>query len=299
MSQQVNILQLSEVDFNKRTRNRKILRTVFALTIFSFLIILAFFQFFPFLLELVTSFHGQGYIREYGILYFWPRQITFQNYIDVFRVAGIPRAFLNSVIHTFAFTTISLIIAFIFGYVLGKIKFRGRNIIFFAILSTLMVPGEVLMVPNFILLRQTVIFYDNILGIILPGAVNVFGIFLFKQFMNTIPNELLESAEIDGAGELTKIFRIVFPMCMPIIVTYIIITFTASWNEYLWPMIVLRNPDWHTLQLAMNDLYPRFGGHVDEYIRSAGMILISLPIILLFVTLQKYFLQSVNVSGMK
>jgi len=295
MYQQVSVLPSNELRARKR---RNITRKIISIATVIFVLFFCFLQTFPFYLQIVTSLHGLNYIRARDTLYLWPRQFSPSNYLQALRQADFVRGLVNSAIHTVSFTLITLIVAFIFGYVLGKIKFRGKNIVFIAILSTLMVPGEVLMIPNFLLV-QRIGWTDNLLGIILPGAVNVFGIFLFKQFMNTIPDELLESANIDGASEFTKIFRIVFPMCKPVITTFVIITFTAAWNEYLWPMIVINDPTWFTIQLIMNQFFPRFPLDADQYLRAAGMILISLPIIILFLTQQRHFLQSLNVSGMK
>jgi multiple sugar transport system permease protein len=298
MSQAHSDTALMAIADKQKKRTRAIGLSVLGL-IYAFLIFVCFWQIFPFYLKVVSSFTGRDFIPQYGTVYFFPPQFSPSNYIEAWVKGELGRGLLNSVIHTVSVVTLTLIIAFIFGYVLGKIKFRGRRVIFIMILATIMVPGEVLMIPNFLLV-QRIGWYNNLAGIIFPGLVNIFGIYLFRQFMNTIPDSLLESADMDGANELTKIFRIVLPMCTPVIMTYIILTFTATWNEYLWPMIVLSTPANRTLQLRMNQFYPRYPNtHADQYVRSAGMILISLPIIILYLTQQKHFMQSINISGIK
>ena len=164
-----------------------------------------------------------------------------------------------------------------------------------------MVPGEIMLAANY---KITIFFgiNDSILGIILPGIVNVFGIFLVKQYMANIPDSVLEAASIDGCGEFRKIIVIVFPMSVPIIMTYVILTFIGTWNEYLFPMILYTTSGsgWlYTLQLAMQSFYPNFGGNADTYVRSAGMILITVPIIVMYLVFQKYILNQSNIAGLK
>lgn len=266
--------------------------------LWALLLMFAFLQTFPFILKFVDSLHGLDFIPEYSTLYLWPQQMSFQNYVIAIERGDLFTGLINSLIHTVSFTTLSLIIALIVGYVLAKKQFRGKKIVTILLLSTMMVPGEVLMIPNFLLV-QSMGLTDNLLGIILPGIVNIFGIFLIRQYMNTIPDAVLESADIDGANEFQKIFGIVLPMAKPIIVTYIILTFTATWNDYLWPMIVIKDPNLFTLQLKMFEFYPQFGGVADGFLRSAGMMLITLPIIIVYLIFQRHFLENSNIAGMK
>lgn len=255
-------------------------------------------QTFPFYLKFVDSLHNIEFIPEYNVLYWLPQQFSPYNYVLAFIRGDLLNGLINSIIHTVAFTTISLTIALITGYVLGKMQFKGKKFVTILLLSTMMIPGEVMMIPNFLLVQQLG-WTNNLLGIILPGIVNVFGIFLIKQYMNNIPDAVLESADIDGANEITKIFRVVLPMSKPVVITYAILTFTATWNDYLWPMIVIKDPKFFTLQLKMYQFYPQFGGAADGFVRSAGMIMITIPIIIMYMLFQKYFLASSNVAGIK
>ncbi len=181
---------------------------------------------------------------------------------------------------------------------LAKKDFKGKKIVTILLLSTMMVPGEINMIPNYLLV-QYLGWTDSLLAVILPGIINIFGIFLIRQYMNTIPDSVLESADIDGASELKKIFKIVLPMSMPIIVTYIILTFTATWNEYLWPLITIKDPAFFTLQLKLYQFYPQFGGAADGFVRSAGMILITVPIVIVYIIFQRHFIENSNIAGIK
>ena len=261
--------------------------------------VIAFCQIFPFYLKVVDSLHSPELIPDSDKLYLWPEGATLQNYATALKVSGFWEALGNTVFHSVMFTAISLFIAIIVGYVLAKMKFRGKNFVANILLCTMMVPGEVLMIPNYILVMQMGLNY-SIWGLILPGIVNVFGVFLIRQYMANIPESVLESADLDGANELQKIFGIVVPMSKPILITYIILTFVSTWNEYLWPMVMQSSGSTvETLQLIMYKFYPALGNYADGYVRSAGMILITIPIIIVYIIFQKYFLEQNNLSGMK
>lgn len=263
------------------------------------LVFIAFCQIFPFYLKVIDSLQSPELIPDSDKLYLWPVNGTFENYLTAMKVSGFWKALGNTLFHTVMFTGISLFIAIIMGYVLAKLKFKGKKVISALLLSTMMVPGEVLMIPNYILVMKMGLNY-SIWGLILPGIVNVFGIFLIRQYMSNIPASVLESADIDGAGEFTKIFKIVVPMSKPVLITYVILTFVSTWNEYLWPMVMQASgSEVETLQLIMYKFYPALGNYADGFVRSAGMILITIPIIVMYFIFQRYFLEQNNIAGMK
>lgn len=259
-----------------------------------FLTIVAVIQLLPFWLKLVDATHCPDFLPEVGKVYIWFEAFTLENFWTVIESARLYLALGVSLAHTCGFTFLSLCVVMVVGYVLAKINFRGKGIVSMLLLTTLMIPGEVLLAANY----QITIFFginSNILGIILPGIVNVFGIFLVKQYMASVPDSVLEAADIDGCGELKKIVTIVVPMSVPIIMTYVIITFIGTWNEYLFPMVLYStsgSDSLYTLQLAMQSFYPNFGGNADTYVRSAGMILITIPIIIMYLVFQKYILKA-------
>lgn len=263
------------------------------------LTIIAFCQMFPFFLKLVDSLHSQDLIPDGEKLYLWPEDPTLKNYLTALEVSGFWEALGNTAFHSVMFTAISLCIAIVVGYVLAKMEFKGKKFVSAILLATMMVPGEVLMIPNYILVMNMGLNY-SIWGLILPGIVNIFGVFLIKQYMANIPQSILESSDLDGCNEFQKMFFIVVPMSKPIIVTYVILTFVSTWNEYLWPMVMQASGSTvETLQLIMYKFYPALGNYADGFVRSAGMILITIPIIIVYIIFQKYFLEQNNLSGMK
>ncbi len=264
-------------------------------------IILSFFalvQILPFFLQLVLSLQPLDFRPEYGKLYFWPKSINFKNYIMAFKLAELKEGLVNTLIAASAYTFISLCVVLVVGYVLGKKEFKGKKLITIMLLATMMIPGEILMVPNYFLMIKFG-WLNELKALFLPGIVNIFGIFLVRQFMNTIPNALLESAELDGANEFQKIFKIVLPLSMPVVGTYSILTFTALWNDYLWPNIVLRTTDKFTIQLKLMQFAPQFADSRDQILMAAGLILVLFPVITVYIFFQRYFIQSVNMTGIK
>lgn len=284
----------------EKTKSAKKKERVFQTVCIIVLSFIAFCQTFPFYLKLVDSLHQPDFIPDSDKFYLWPEEgATLENYWTALQVSGFWEALGNTVFHSVVFTAISLVIAIVVGYVLAKMEFKGKKFVASILLCTMMVPGEVLMIPNYILVMNLGWNY-SIWGLILPGIVNIFGVFLIRQYMANIPQSVLESADLDGCNEFQKIFHIVVPMSKPILVTYIILTFVGTWNEYLWPMVMQSSGSQvETLQLIMYKFYPGLGNYADGYVRSAGMILITIPIVIVYIIFQKYFLEQNNLSGMK
>ena len=282
-----------------KKRSAKARERTFQVMAIVFLSFIAFCQIFPFYLKVIDSLQSPDLIPDSDKLYLWPVNGTLENYFTAMQVSGFWTALLNTLFVTVMFTAISLFIAIIMGYVLAKMRFRGKKVVSALLLSTMMVPGEVLMIPNYILVMNMGLNY-SIWGLILPGIVNVFGVFLIRQYMSNIPDSVLESADMDGCNEIQKIFRIVVPMSKPVLITYVILTFVSTWNEYLWPMVMQSSgSEVETLQLIMYKFYPALGGYADGFVRSAGMILITIPIIVMYFIFQRYFLEQNNIAGMK
>jgi multiple sugar transport system permease protein len=289
----------NKVSASKKVKSGKRKEATFQVICVIVLSIIALCQIFPFYLKLIDSLHSPELIPDSDKLYLWPENGTLQNYVTALQVSGFWEALGNTLFHSIMFTAISLFIAVIVGYVLAKMKFRGKGFVSTILLCTMMVPGEVLMIPNYILVMNMGLNY-SIWGLILPGIVNIFGVFLIKQYMSNIPESVLESANLDGCNEFQKIFYIVVPMSKPILVTYVILTFVSTWNEYLWPMVMQASGSTvETLQLIMYKFYPALGNYADGFVRSAGMILITIPIIIVYIIFQRYFLEQNNLSGMK
>ena len=283
-----------------KKRDANILRRLFTVLTFAVLIFFALGQTFPFYLELVRSVQPKNYIPKFGSFELWPTGFNFGNYVTAVREADMARGFLNTFIVAGSYVILSAANCLVAGYVLGKKNFRGKNVVFFGLLATMMVPGEVLLAPNYWLMLQFR-FEDKLIALILPGMINALGIFLVRQYMVTIPDSIIESVKIDGAKQFTIIRKIILPLALPILGTYCIITFISLWNDYLWPMIIIKTPSRYTLQLKLMEFVPSsFGSpEFNKTLRSAGLMVTLVPVLILYAVFQKQFVQGISISGMK
>ena len=225
-----------------------------------------------------------------------PAHATLANYRELFERAGMGRYFLNSTLLASAVTLVSLLFNVMAGYAFAKLPFAGREPIFKALLAALVIPGQVAMMPLFLMLKNMGL-VNSYGGILIPGLASIFGIFLVRQYARTIPDDLLEAARIDGAGEARIFISIVFPLLKPVLVTLAIFTFLGSWNDFMWPLIVLTDNDLHTLPVALSALSRE---HVqDNELMMAGSVVTVLPVLALFLLLQRYYIQGLLMGSVK
>ena len=226
----------------------------------------------------------------------WPVHPTLHNYRELFVRAGMGRYLFNSTLVSVCVTLLSLLFNTMAGYAFAKLRFKGRERTFRALLAALVIPGQVAMMPLFLLLKQMHLI-NTYAGVIVPGMAAIFGIFLVRQYARTIPDELLEAARIDGAGELRIFFQIVMPALKPILVTLAIFSFLGAWNDFMWPLIVLSDQSLQTLPVALASLSRE---HVqDNELMMAGSVVTILPVLLLFLALQRYYIQGLLLGSVK
>ncbi|MFF8588064.1 carbohydrate ABC transporter permease [Streptomyces althioticus] len=229
-----------------------------------------------------------------------PSEWTLSNFGALLDQLDMPRYFLNSLIVAVLVTLCNLLFCSMLGYALAKLEFTGRSKVFGVVLAALMVPGNLLILPLYVLMTKLGLI-DTYAGLVLPFAAGAFGVFLMRQFMQSIPDELLEAARIDGAGEWYIFWRIVLPLVKPALATLTIFTFLSSWNNFVWPLIATNDPDKYTLPVALatfaNDPNRTVGG--GNGMLMAGSLLVVLPVLLVFVVLQRHFTQGIATAGLK
>lgn len=226
----------------------------------------------------------------------WPSAVTFEHYTALFTRLNLARSLANSALLAVAVTVISLLLNSMAGYAFAKFRFRGRDFVFRGLLAALVIPGQVAMLPLFLMLKELGCI-NTYWGVIIPGMASIFGIFLVRQYALSIPDSLLDAARIDGAGELRIYWSLVVPACRPILVSLAIFTFMGTWNDFLWPLIVLTDSDRYTLPVAVANLV---GEHVqDTELMMAGAVLTVLPVVVLFMALQRYYIEGILSGGLK
>ncbi|MCC5875417.1 MAG: carbohydrate ABC transporter permease [Candidatus Sumerlaeia bacterium] len=225
-----------------------------------------------------------------------PSPLTWTHFQQLFQELDFFRHLVNSVIVTLGVTVISLFLNSLGGYAFAKFNFPLRNILFAALVMTMMVPMQVTMLPGFLILKELGLL-NSLLGLIIPGASSVFGIFLMRQYMFTIPNALMESGRLDGCGEFRIFWSIILPQCKPVLAALGLFTFMGAWQDFLFPLIILHDESKYTLPVALATLS---GQHATDWgLLMAGAIVTILPIAIVFIFTQRRFVEGITMSGMK
>jgi len=266
-----------------------------AVVVNALLIVFALIALAPLLWMVSVSFmpHGESNSFPPPLL---PSVATLDSYRQLFARDGMGSYLANSALIASAVTLLSLAFNLSAGYAFAKLQFTGRDRLFKTLLGALVIPGQVAMIPLFLLMKWLGL-VNTYGGVIVPALAGIFGIFLVRQYARSIPDELLEAARIDGAGELRIFVRIVLPLLKPIIVTLAIFTFLASWNDFMWPLIVLSDQAYQTLPVALASLSRE---HVmDNELMMAGAVVTVTPVLLLFLALQRYYIEGLLLGGVK
>lgn len=249
----------------------------------------------PFIWMVGASFMASGEAGSYPP-HFFPDGPTTEHYRTLFTNLKLGRYLLNSIIVSVSITAISLLVNSMAGYAFAKFSFPGRNQIFRLLISAMVIPGQVTMMPLFLMLNRLGL-VNTYWGVIIPGMASIFGIFLFRQYVMSIPDSLIEAARIDGANDWWIYRTIILPLCKPILVTLAIFTFMGAWNDFLWPLIIMSRDTMYTLPVALANLV---GEHTqDTELMMAGSVLTILPVMVVFLVLQKYYIKGIMLGGVK
>lgn len=224
-----------------------------------------------------------------------PVSPTLDNVARLFTELDFGRYFVNTII-VVLIGGVGLLLMAMAGYAFAKFEFRGKRVMFFLVLATLMVPVQVTMIPTYLILNGMKL-TNTLVGIALPTLVSGFGVFLFRQFMSTIPTELLEAARLDGAGEFRTFWRIVLPMSGPILAVQAVLVFITGWNSFLWPLIIASDQKLYTLSVGLSLLNKQLA--VDPGLQMAAASVMVLPVLVVFIVFQRYVVQGFALSGLK
>ncbi|RMH57599.1 MAG: carbohydrate ABC transporter permease [Candidatus Hydrogenedentota bacterium] len=224
-----------------------------------------------------------------------PSTITFEHYRRLWSSA-FASSMVNSAVVSISITLTTILVNSMAGFAFAKYRFPGRERLFTLLLATMMIPGQVTMIPVFILLKYLGLL-NSYTGLVLPGTASVFAIFLMRQFMMGIPDSVLEAARLDGASEPRLFAQIVLPLAMPAIATLVIFTFMASWNEFLWALIIMLDESKYTVPVALAALNGQYG--TDWGLLMAGSVVTILPVLGVFLLMQKHYIRGIATSGLK
>lgn len=250
---------------------------------------------YPFLWMVAATFKPEMEIPGFGL---WTSHFTLSSYEQVFAKIPILRSFCNSLLVSFSITASVLFFGSMTGYALSRLRFRGRSLMLMVILFTMMIPFQLTIIPLYILMVK-LNWTDSYLALIVPGMISGFGILLFRQFFMTIPQSLIDAARVDGLSDLQILFKIIWPLSRPILITVGIITFMNSWNDVLWPLIVIRAQSLMTMPQMVTIF--AVGGMAEAQlgVKLAAATLMALPIALAYAFFQRYFIESLASTGLK
>ncbi|MED1865218.1 carbohydrate ABC transporter permease [Fictibacillus nanhaiensis] len=248
----------------------------------------------PFIWMILSAFKPESEVLQLTPT-LWPETFTTENFVYLFENMNFGVYLRNTIIIVLC-SFVGLFFNAMAGYAFAKYKFKGREKLFYLVLATMMIPGQVTMIPVYLILNQMGL-TNTMAGVVLPGLVGAFSIFLFRQFMSTIPDELLEAARLDGASEFRVFMQLVLPISKPIMAVQGILTFIAGWNSFLWPLIIANDESLYTLSVGLSLLKGQYGGNFA--LQMAGSTFMVVPIVIIFIIFQKHIIEGYTISGMK
>ena len=301
MAEQMKVL--SEKDLQQVTVQQKIFKVLSQIALYTFLIIMAIIVIFPFYWMIISSLKS---LAEYklSVPTLFPKEIIWSNYLQAFTKAELLKLFKNTVIVGVVSTILSLIITIITAFAFARLEFKGKNALFAALLGTMMIPGELFTITNYITVDKFGWVNNNhwFAGysvLIVPFLVSVFYIYLLKQNFMQIPNELYLAAKVDGTSDFKYLCKVMIPLSMPTLISITILKMMGAWNSYVWPRLVAHKDFW----LITNGLRSAFtdagSGEADIPVQMAAVTVVSIPLFLVFIFLRKYIMKGVSKSGIK
>ncbi|HEX6578835.1 MAG TPA: carbohydrate ABC transporter permease [Jiangellaceae bacterium] len=250
----------------------------------------------PFVWMVVSSIKPEAEVRRVPPTWL-PETVTTENYQTLLDRLSFPTYFVNSTVVAVVVMLGNLVFCSMLGYALAKLDFRGKKVVFALVLGTLMVPGIAVIVPLFVLVTNLGL-ANTFPGLFLPYLVTPIGVFLMRQYFLGLPDELISAARVDGAGEFRIFWNVMLPLTGPALATLALLTFLASWNNFLWPVVVAQTEDRYTLPVALA-LYS-VGQNATQYgVLLAGAVVVVLPVIAVFLAVQRYFVQGIAMTGIK
>jgi len=273
--------------------------TKFSVTVFTyiFLILMAVIVLFPFYWMIISSLKT---LDEYRLSQptFFPKVVMFSNYSEAFTTASLGRLFVNTMIVGVASTLLSLVITVLSAFAFARLEFKGRELLFSALLATMMIPGELFTITNFVTVTSFG-WRNTYTVLIVPFLVSVFYIFLLRQNFLQIPNELYLAAKVDGTSDIKYLWKVMVPMSLPTLISITILKMMGAWNSYMWPRLVANDAAHSLITNGLRNAFTDTTGDVNYPIQMAAVAIVSAPLFLVFIFLRKYIMAGVSRSGIK
>lgn len=284
-------------NLRKVSAEQKVVKTIVLGGVYLFLIIMALIVLFPFYWMIISSLKS---LEEYrlNIPTFWPKVIVWSNYAEAFTEANLGRLFLNTAYVGIVSTLLSLIITVLSAFAFARLEFKGKNLMFAALLATMMIPGELFTITNYATINQFG-WMKTYTVLIVPFLVSVFYIYLLRQNFMQIPNELYLAAKVDGTSDLKYLWKVMVPLALPTLISITILKMMGAWNSYVWPRLVANDDAHRLITNGLRNAFTATTGDVNYPVQMAAVAIVSAPLFLVFIFLRKYIMKGVSRSGIK
>ena len=264
---------------------------------YAFLIVMALIVLFPFYWMIISSLKTEVEYRQ-TIPTFWPQRFMFTNYLDAFNTANLGKLFMNTMYVGVVSTVLSLIITVLSAFAFARLEFKGKDAMFAALLATMMIPGELFTITNYITINNLG-WINDFKALIVPFLVSVFYIYLLRQNFLQIPNELYLAAKVDGSSDLKYLWKVMVPLALPTLISITILKMMGAWNSYIWPKLVANDKAYQLITNGLRNAFTTASGQVNYPVQMAAVAIVSAPLFLVFVFLRKYIMAGVSRSGIK
>ena len=292
-----NISTMHERDMQKVSAKQRVVKALVIILIYAFLIFMALVVLFPFYWMLNSSLKSLDEYRQ-SIPTFWPNRILFSNYAEAFTTANLGRLFLNTLYVGLVSTILSLVITVLSAFAFARLEFKGKNVLFAALLATMMIPGELFTITNYITV-SALGWKNTYTVLIVPFLVSVFYIYLLRQNFLQIPNELYLAAKVDGTSDIKYLWKVMIPLSLPTLISITILKMMGAWNSYIWPRLVANDEAHRMITNGLRNAFTETTGDVNYPVQMAAVAIVSAPLFLLFLFCRKYIMSGVSRSGIK
>ena len=287
----------SDEELKKAAKRQKIFKVIRLIVIYLFLSFVAFIMIFPFYWMINSSLKSMD---EYYLANptFWPMEVHWENYMNAWQAADFGRYMINTVIVGVTSTILSLLITILAAFAFARINFKGRELLFTILLATMMIPGEMFTITNYVTVSNLE-WTNSYTVLIIPFLVSVFYIYLLRQNFKQIPDSLYYAAKVDGTSDLKYLFKVMVPLSMPSIISITILKMMGAWNSYVWPRLVANSDSYKLITNGLRTAFTTESGRVDYPLQMAAVTIVSIPLFLIFIFFRKYIMRGVSRSGTK
>ena len=284
-------------DIQRLSFGQKVMRVFSKSGTYVFLLIMALIVLFPFYWMIISSLKTLAEYRQ-AVPTFWPRQIMFSNYAEAFTTARLGDLFVHTLIVGVVSTIISLVITVLTAFAFARIEFKGKEALFGLLLATMMIPGELFTITNYITVNQ-LNWMHTYAALIVPFLVSVFYIYLLRQNFMQIPNELYLAAKVDGTSDLKYLWKVMIPLALPTLISITILKMMGAWNSYIWPKLVANDDAHQMITNGLRNAFTDTSGQANYPVQMAAVAIVSAPLFMVFLCLRKYIMSGVSRGGIK